>query len=203
MTGATLRRRNARVVLLSLGLFAAMSGLVVASVPLYRLFCQVTGYGGTTRTAVAAPDAVPGTAITVRLDANVNAGLPWRFFAEKRQVTLALGEIATMVYRAENLSDEPVVGTATFNVTPFAAGPYFNKIQCFCFVEQRLGPGASAELPVTFFVDPAILEDPEAKHLRTITLSYTFFRTPDEGAASESGDAAAAVTQPATDAADN
>jgi cytochrome c oxidase assembly protein subunit 11 len=194
MTDATLRRRNTRVVLVSLGLLAAMSGLVVASVPLYRLFCEVTGYGGTTQTATAAPDAVPDTAITVRLDANVNAGLPWRFAPAEREVTLALGETATMIYRAENLSDRPIVGTATFNVTPFAAGPYFNKIECFCFIEQKLEPGESTELPVTFFIDPAILDDPDANYLRTITLSYTFFRLSGQDAVPEAGTAAAART---------
>jgi cytochrome c oxidase assembly protein subunit 11 len=191
MTAAAPRRRNAAVVLLSLGVVAGMAGLAYASVPLYRLFCQVTGFGGATRTATAAPDAVAGTAVTVRLDANVGGGLPWRFAAERPQVTLALGESATMVYRAENLSDQPLVGTATFNVTPFAAGAYFNKLQCFCFAEQALAAGQSAALPVTFFVDPAILDDPEAKDIRTITLSYTFFRAKEAGAAPTVASAAA------------
>jgi cytochrome c oxidase assembly protein subunit 11 len=185
------RRRNAAVVLLSLGVAAGMVGVAYASVPLYRLFCQVTGYGGATRQTEQAPDAVPGTAITVRLDANVNSGLPWRFAPEQPQVRLALGETVTMLYRAENLSDQPVVGTATFNVTPFAAGPYFDKIQCFCFQEQALAPGESADLPVTFFVDPAILDDPETKDIQTITLSYTFFRAADQGAADEVDSASA------------
>lgn len=193
MTAPALRRRNAAVVLLSLGVVAGMVGLAYASVPLYRLFCQVTGFGGATQRAEKAPDAVPGTAITVRLDANVNGALPWRFAPEQPQVTLALGESATMLYRAQNLSDRPLVGTATFNVTPFAAGPYFNKLQCFCFEEQALAPGQSAELPVSFFIDPAILDDPETKDVHTITLSYTFFRAADQGAASEGGTALAAT----------
>jgi cytochrome c oxidase assembly protein subunit 11 len=183
MTVAAPRRRNATIVLLSLGVAAGMVGLAYASVPLYRLFCQVTGYAGATRQAEQASQAVPGTAVTVRLDANVNSGLPWRFAPEQPQVRLALGETVTMLYRAENLSDRPVVGTATFNVTPLTAGQYFDKIQCFCFQEQTLAPGQSAELPVTFFVDPAILDDPETKDIQTITLSYTFFRAADQGAA--------------------
>jgi cytochrome c oxidase assembly protein subunit 11 len=189
MTATASRRRNAAVVLLSLGVVAGMVGLAYASVPLYRLFCQVTGFGGATQRAEQAPDAVPGTAITVRLDANVNGALAWRFTPEQPRVTLALGESATMFYRAQNLSDRPLVGTATFNVTPFAAGPYFNKLQCFCFQEQALAPGESAELPVSFFIDPAIRDDPETKDIRTITLSYTFFRAADQGAAAEAGTA--------------
>jgi cytochrome c oxidase assembly protein subunit 11 len=192
MAGAAPRRRNAAVALLSLGVAAGMVGLAYASVPLYRLFCQVTGYGGATQRAELAPEAVPGTAITVRLDANVNGKLPWRFAPEQREVTLALGESVTMLYRAENLSGRPIVGTATFNVTPFTAGPYFSKLQCFCFTEQKLAPGESAELPVTFFVDPAILDDPETKDIHTITLSYTFFRAPDQTAAAEAGSASVA-----------
>ena len=194
MAAAAPRRRNAAVALLSLGVAAGMVGLAYASVPLYRLFCQVTGYGGTTQQVERAAAAVPGTAITVRLDANVNSGLPWHFAPEQPQVRLALGETVTMLYRTENLSDEPIVGTATFNVTPFTAGQYFDKIQCFCFQEQRLAPGESAELPVTFFVDPAILDDPETKDIQTITLSYTFFRAGDQGAA----DGASAATADAT-----
>jgi cytochrome c oxidase assembly protein subunit 11 len=194
MSAAASRRRNSAVVLLSLGIAAGMVGLAYASVPLYRLFCQATGYGGATRQAEQAPQPVPGTAITVRLDANVNSGLPWRFAPEQPQVRLALGESVTMLYRAENLSDRPIVGTATFNVTPFTAGQYFDKIQCFCFQEQRLEPGQSAELPVTFFVDPAILDDPETKNIHTITLSYTFFRGGDEGAANAVDSASTAST---------
>lgn len=193
MTAAPPRRRNATIVLLSLGVVAGMVGLAYASVPLYRLFCQVTGYAGATRQAEQAPNAVPGTAVTVRLDANVNSRLPWRFAPEQPQVRLALGETVTMLYRAENLSDRPIVGTATFNVTPFAAGPYFSKLQCFCFQEQALAPGQSAELPVTFFVDPAILSDPETKDIQTITLSYTFFRAADQSAIGEVDSASAAT----------
>ncbi len=186
----SLRRRNIAAVLLSLGTVVGMVGLAYASVPLYRMFCQVTGYQGATQTALRAPQAVSGTTITVRLDANVNASLPWSFAPETPEVKLALGESVTAVYRVKNLSDRPTVGSATFNVTPFDAGQYFNKIQCFCFTEHALAPGESAELPVTFFVDPKIRDNSDAADIQTITLSYTFFRAEDEGAAADAGSAA-------------
>jgi len=175
------RRRKAATALLSLGVAAGMVGLAYASVPLYRLFCQVTGFGGATQRVTAAAQAVPGIAVTVRLDANVNSDLPWRFEPLQPEVKPALGETVTAFYRVTNLSDRPTVGTATFNVTPHTAGPYFDKLECFCFTEQALAPGESADLPVTFFVDPAMLDDAETADLRTITLSYTFFRAADSG----------------------
>ncbi len=201
MSTPTRRRRNAATVLLSLGIVAAMVGLSYASVPLYRLFCQVTGYQGTTRTALKAPDAASGATITVRLDANLNSTLPWSFAPVTPEVTLALGESATALYRVKNLSDRPTVGSATFNVTPFDSGQYFNKIQCFCFTEHALKPGESAELPVTFFVDPKIRDNPNTADIQTITLSYTFFRAEDEGAAGprvRPGDAGSAGKPAAT-----
>jgi cytochrome c oxidase assembly protein subunit 11 len=185
------RRRKAATVLLSLGIVAGMVGLSYASVPLYRLFCQVTGYQGATRTALRAPDAASGATITVRLDANVNSTLPWSFAPVKPEVTLPLGESVTAFYRVKNLSDRPTVGSATFNVTPFDSGQYFNKIQCFCFTEQTLKPGESAELPVTFFVDPKIRDNPDTADIQAITLSYTFFRAEEEDAAADAGSAAA------------
>ncbi len=194
MSGTKRRRRNAAAVLLSLGIVAAMVGLAYASVPLYRLFCQVTGYQGATQTALQAPNAVSGATITVRLDANVSSTLPWSFAPETPEVKLALGESVTAVYRVRNLSDRPTVGSATFNVTPFDAGQYFNKIQCFCFTEHALAPGESAELPVTFFVDPKIRDNSDAADIQTITLSYTFFRAEDEGAAAGAGSAAKPAT---------
>jgi cytochrome c oxidase assembly protein subunit 11 len=184
------RRRNAVAVLASLGVVVAMVGLAYASVPLYRLFCQVTGYQGATRTALRAPDAASAATITVRLDANVNKALPWSFAPETPQVKLALGESVTAVYRVKNLSDKLTVGSATFNVTPFDSGQYFNKIQCFCFTEHALKPGESAELPVTFFVDPKIRDNPDTADIQVITLSYTFFREDGEGAAADAGSAA-------------
>jgi cytochrome c oxidase assembly protein subunit 11 len=185
------RRRNAVAVLASLGIVVAMVGLAYASVPLYRLFCQATGYQGATRTALQAPQAATGASITVRLDANVNSSLPWSFAPETPAVKLALGESVTAVYRVKNLSDRPTTGSATFNVTPFDSGQYFNKIQCFCFTEHTLKPGESAELPVTFFVDPKIRDNPDTADIQTITLSYTFFRAQDEGPAADAGSAAA------------
>ena len=184
------RRRNAIAVLASLSIVVAMVGLSYASVPLYRLFCQVTGYQGATRTALQAPGRATAATITVRLDANVNKALPWSFAPETPTVTLALGESVTAVYRVKNLSDKPTVGAATFNVTPFDSGQYFNKIQCFCFTEHALKPGETAELPVTFFVDPKIRDNPDTADIQVITLSYTFFRDGDEGAAADAGSAA-------------
>jgi len=167
--------RNRRVVVMSLAALAAMVGLVVASVPLYRLFCAVTGYGGTTRVAAAAPGATTRP-ITVRFDASVAKDLPWRFVPAQREIRTHLGEQVLAFYTATNTGTQPLVGTATFNVTPDKAGRYFNKIECFCFTEQRLEPGKSIEMPVTFFVDPALADDTLVNEVMTITLSYTFFR---------------------------
>jgi cytochrome c oxidase assembly protein subunit 11 len=175
--------KNLRVVVMLLGVVAVMVGLVSASVPLYRLFCQVTGYGGTTQRAEAAPDVVSDRVMTVRFNADVNGGLPWSFYPEQREVTLPIGETALAFYRAENRSGEAVTGTATFNVTPLKAGQYFNKIECFCFTEQTLQPGQSVDMPVSFFVDPAIIDDPNLDEVHTITLSYTFFRSADDAGA--------------------
>jgi cytochrome c oxidase assembly protein subunit 11 len=186
MTARPARNRRLTAAVL-VGVVAGMTGLAFASVPLYRLFCQVTGYGGTPRIAQDgnAPSAtVDGRLITVSFDANVNAALPWRFKPEQRRLQVRLGEDTLAVYRAENLSNEPLVGTATFNITPNKAAQYFVKVDCFCFTEQRLAPGATADLPVSFYVDPAIADDPDARDVSTITLSYTFFRS--EGEASRS-----------------
>ncbi|MGE5475972.1 MAG: cytochrome c oxidase assembly protein [Bacteroidales bacterium] len=166
---------NSRVVMLSLAASAVMVGLVSASVPLYRLFCKVTGAGGLTRVAAAAPGATDRV-VTVRFDASVAKGMPWRFQPTQREMRVHLGEQVLATYRATNTGAEPVVGTATFNVTPDKAGRYFDKIACFCFSEQRLEPGQTVDMPVTFFVDPALADDPTANEVRTITLSYTFFR---------------------------
>jgi cytochrome c oxidase assembly protein subunit 11 len=190
----TLKRRRLTAFLL-VGLVGGMVGLAFASVPLYRLFCQVTGYGGTPRVEAGAEVGAPvgvEAFITVRFDANVNSALPWAFEPEQRQVRVRLGESALAHYRARNLSASPVVGTATFNVTPFKAAQYFAKIDCFCFTEQRLEPGQEIPMPVSFYVDPAILDDPDAREVRTITLSYTFFRA--EGGAAD--DIARAGTEP-------
>jgi cytochrome c oxidase assembly protein subunit 11 len=160
---------------------AGMVGLTAAAVPLYRLFCQVTGYGGTTQRAEAAPERQVDQVIEVRFNADVGRDLPWSFTPVERVVTVRLGEQHLAFYRAHNTSDRPIVGTATFNVTPFKAGAYFSKIACFCFEEQSLQAGQTVDMPVSFYVDPAIMEDPDTRDIRAITLSYTFFAL-DEGA---------------------
>ena len=157
-----------------------MVGLTFAFVPLYTLICQVTGLGGTPQVAERSDHEVSTQEITVRFDANVDRSLPWDFAPNERSVTVNLGAEYLTSYRSTNLSDEPVTGISTFNVTPIKAAQYFTKIECFCFVEQTLEPGQSVDMPVTFFVDPAILEDELANDVKTITLSYTFYRTLDD-----------------------
>jgi cytochrome c oxidase assembly protein subunit 11 len=182
------RRRNARLGLLLGGLVFGMVGLAFASVPLYRLFCQVTGYGGTTRVAEAAPPQAGERLFKIRFNADVHRDLPWRFQPEQREVSLRVGESGLAFYRARNLSKRPVTGTATFNVTPLKAGQYFSKVQCFCFDQQTLAPGETASLGVSFFIDPAILADPNLDEVGAITLSYTFFRDlEDQDAAPRAG----------------
>jgi cytochrome c oxidase assembly protein subunit 11 len=169
-------RRNMRVVLVCLCFVSIMGGLAFASVPLYRIFCQVTGYGGTTqRAAVDADVAVLDREITVRFDANTAPGLAWKFYPEQRSITLKLGEVARINYFAENRTQQPLTGSATFNVTPHALGAYFNKIECFCFTKTEVGPGEKLKMPVVFFVDPAVIDLEEADGVSTLTLSYTFF----------------------------
>jgi cytochrome c oxidase assembly protein subunit 11 len=173
---ATLARRNGRTAALATLLVAAMVGLAFASVPLYRLFCQVTGFGGTTQRAAAASVPGPvGRMISVRFDANVSPALGWEFRPVDTNRRIAIGARNIALYTARNLTDRPVTGTATFNVTPSQAGQYFTKVQCFCFTEQRLRPGEEVRMPVVFFVDPAILDDPAARNISEITLSYTFY----------------------------
>jgi cytochrome c oxidase assembly protein subunit 11 len=158
-----------------------MLGLTAAAVPLYRLFCQVTGYGGTTQVAQASPAEPLAQTIKVRFNADVDPDLPWSFRPVQREVEVRIGEQHLAFYRARNRSDRAVVGQAVYNVTPFKAGAYFGKIACFCFDEQRLAPGQEVDMPVSFFVDPAILDDPNTRDLTTITLSYTFFRLETAG----------------------
>ncbi|MCY3671944.1 MAG: cytochrome c oxidase assembly protein [Alphaproteobacteria bacterium] len=175
------RRRNRRIAAALVAVPLAMGALAWASAPLYRLFCQVTGFGGTPGTAAAAPQAAADApSIEIRFNADIAPDLDWHFGPVERAVTVRLGEPALAFYRAENLGDEPVTGTAVFNVTPLKAGAYFSKIDCFCFTEQRLGPGESADMPVSFFVDPEIARDPNVRDVGTITLSYTFFRSEEE-----------------------
>lgn len=169
---------KARTASFAAGLALAMTGLGFAAVPLYDLFCRVTGFGGTTQrfdpVAAAAEPEILNQTISVRFDANVSPGLPWKFYPEHPRDTVSIGARDMTIFIAENNSAAPVVGTASFNVTPTQAGKYFTKIQCFCFTEQRLEPGQQMRMPVLFFVDPAIMDDPDARDVQEITLSYTF-----------------------------
>lgn len=149
--------------------------LTFASVPLYNLFCKVTGYGGTTKYATIASTRVGNKMMKVRFDANVDKNLPWQFKSEQDEVIVRVGENNLVFYTAENKTDKPIVGTAVYNVTPFKAGVYFNKIQCFCFEEQLLKPHQKMVMPVSFFIDPEIENDPNLQDVDTITLSYTFY----------------------------
>lgn len=167
--------RNNAVVVSCLAVVVGMVGLSYAAVPLYDLFCRVTGYGGTPQRAEAAPGAIGDRIITVRFDTNIDRELPWTFLPEQRAVQVKAGENRLVFFRAVNNSDRPIVGHATFNVVPDRAGRYFSKIQCFCFTEQRLEPGQSVEMPVSFFINPEILTDRDGGSIHEITLSYTFY----------------------------
>jgi cytochrome c oxidase assembly protein subunit 11 len=176
-----LAQRNARTAVIMALVAAAMVGLAFASVPLYRLFCQATGFGGTTQRADQAPGAVAGQ-IGVRFDANVHPGLPWRFEPVQRTVRIAPGAKTQIFYRATNLVARPITGQAVFNVSPDTVGKYFKKIACFCFTEQTLKAGQTVDMPVVFFVDPAIRKDPDTRDVDEITLSYTFYPVETSGA---------------------
>src|SRR5712691_9553619 len=171
------RRRNLRVVVPCLVFIGMMVGLVAYSPTLYRLFCAATGFGGTTQRADSDLGTVSQRVIKVRFDSNVAPGLPWRFEPAQREVKVHLGEQQLVFFTAENLSDQAIVGRATFNVTPLTTGAYFNKIQCFCFDDERLDAHQKVDMPVVFFVDPALATDSETRDIDTITLSYTFFRS--------------------------
>jgi len=175
-----LRRRKRVTVLALLGVLGVMVALDIAAVPLYRLFCAVTGYGGTTQRASMAPGAESARVITVRFNAVTADDLGWRFEPEVLSVQVRPGEEKRIAYHAVNETRESVIGTATYNVTPDKVGVYFAKIQCFCFTKQKLAPGESADLWVSFFVDPDIATDPNTRDVDTITLSYTMFRAPDQ-----------------------
>lgn len=158
-----------------LGVIGGMLALTAASVPLYDLFCRATGYGGTVQRAAEAPTDLRELTVTVLFNADVGPGLPWRFVPAQRRMEVKPGEQHLAFYEAENRGTEPVVGRAVFNVTPLKAGGYFAKLACFCFEEQVLKPGQKVEMPVSFFVDPQLLDDPNTREVRQITLSYTFF----------------------------
>ena len=178
--------RNTRVAVLCSAIVVAMVGLSYAAVPLYEIFCRVTGYGGTTQVAADSPDAVLDRKIIVRFDANTSKDMDWLFRPAQTSIELQVGETGLAFYRATNMSDADTVGTATFNVTPLAAGQYFAKVECFCFTEQKLTAGQTVDMPVTFFVDPEIDNDPDLDKLTTITLSYRFYPAePEEDDVSE------------------
>lgn len=176
-------RRNRRVGLIALVGALAMLALGFAAVPLYRMFCQVTGFGGTTMRATAAEASkvkVAAGTISVRFDANLDRDMPWRFAPEQVTQDMRIGTRKMAYFKAENLSDHAITGVASFNVTPEQVGKYFKKVQCFCFNRQTLQPHQSIDMPVIYFVDPAILDDPEAKDVQQITLSYTFHIAADD-----------------------
>jgi cytochrome c oxidase assembly protein subunit 11 len=177
------QKRHGLVALSCAGLVALMVGLSFAAVPLYRLFCQVTGYGGTPQRAETAPEQVLDRTVSIRFDANVDRALPWTFKPVERVIEVKIGESVLTFFEARNNSSAPVSGTAIFNVLPEQAGRYFAKIECFCFKQQTLQPGESMEMPVTFFVDPKLVDDEDTKNISEITLSYTFYRDKDPGIA--------------------
>lgn len=179
--------RNRKTAMIVAGVVAGMVALSFAAVPAYRAFCQITGFDGTTQRADKAADRVLARTITIRFDATVSEGLPWRFKPQQIDQILHVGETGLAFYRAENLTDRPLTGRATFNVQPAKAGIYFKKIECFCFTEQTLKPGEGADMPVTYFVDPAIADDPALDDVQTITLSYTFFPWDDEASEAVGG----------------
>jgi cytochrome c oxidase assembly protein subunit 11 len=170
----TLQRRHRVLAAWCVALVFAMVGAAYAAVPLYRLFCQATGFDGTPRVATRPAATVLDKTIVVRFDANVTPGLPWRFEPVQNTMQVKIGETNLAFFRATNTSDRPVRGTAIYNIFPEVAAVYFNKLQCFCFTEQLLEPGQSMEFPVSFFVDPAIVNDRDARNVTHITLSYTF-----------------------------
>lgn len=170
-------RRNRRTLVATALVGLAMLGLGFASVPLYRIFCETTGFGGTTQRAQAGGQvrAAVGHTMSIRFDSNVQPGMPWQFYPEHRTDTVTVGAKDMAIFVAKNLSDKPVIGTASFNVTPTQAGAYFTKIQCFCFTQQTLQPGEEVRMPVLYYVDPRILDDPDNRDTQQITLSYTFY----------------------------
>ncbi|MFT3967277.1 MAG: cytochrome c oxidase assembly protein [Sphingobium sp.] len=181
--------QQARTAMIAVAVALAMLGLGFASVPLYRLFCQVTGFGGTTQRAteaqlreLAARDhGGVGRTLSVRFDSNIAQGMPWQFYPEQRTEAVQVGQKKMAIFIARNLSDKPVTGRAAFNVTPEQSGAYFTKIQCFCFTEQTLQPGQEVRMPVLYFVDPKILDDADNRDVQEITLSYTFYPVEKDG----------------------
>lgn len=186
-----------RTLALTVGVVVLMASLSFAAVPFYNWFCRVTGYGGTPQVASVAPDTILDQTVKIRFDASVDQGMPWVFKPVLRSMDIRIGETGLAYYEAYNPTDRVIAGTASFNVFPDTTGGYFTKIDCFCFTQQVLQPGETVQMPVTFFVDPAMVDDPDAQFVREITLSYTFYETPlpeDQAALNQpAADDAAAV----------
>ncbi|HKA65823.1 MAG TPA: cytochrome c oxidase assembly protein [Methyloceanibacter sp.] len=180
------KRRHSILALSLVGLVAGMVGLSFASVPLYRVFCQVTGYGGVPQRAEKAPGEVLDRTVTIRFDGNVDRSLPWTFAPDQQTMDVKIGETALAFFKASNNGSVPVSGRAIFNVSPELAGRYFTKIECFCFKQQTLAAGQTVEMPVTFFVDPKFVDDEDTKDISEITLSYTFYRSAEPNPAAAS-----------------
>ena len=182
-----LKAQNKKVIFIISFIGMLMLSLSYAAVPLYDIFCRVTGFGGTTQIASSAPGSTGHPNINIRFESNITDSLNWDFYSKTKTVKIPMGEEKTIYYFARNLSDEPIVGTATFNVTPAKAGQYFMKIDCFCFVEQLLNPGESMNMPVTFFIDPDLYKDENVQEVNEITLSYTFMKSMDQSKVEEQG----------------
>jgi cytochrome c oxidase assembly protein subunit 11 len=197
-TRAQRQKRNRYIFAGLIGMVVMMNGFAYATVPAYRAFCQKFGFAGTPRVEASAPateNILIERLITIRFNSDIDTSLNWRFKPVQRSIDLHVGETGLAFFEAKNRHETEITGTATFNVTPLKAAPYFVKIQCFCFTEQTLEPGETAQMPVTFYVDPEIAEDKNLDDVKTITLSYTFFRDQDADAARE---AAAVVTEEKT-----
>ena len=182
-----LKAQNKKVIFIISFVGMLMLSLSYAAVPLYDIFCRVTGFGGTTQIASSAPGSTGHPNINIRFESNITDSLNWDFYSKTKTVKIPMGEEKTIYYFAKNLSDEPIVGTATFNVTPAKVGQYFMKIDCFCFVEQLLNPGESMNMPVTFFIDPDLYKDENVQEVNEITLSYTFMKSMDQSRVEEQG----------------
>ncbi len=175
MSDHTLKQKNMTLALSMLAIALGMIMLSYAAVPLYRIFCQITGYGGTTQQATQLPETVLDRMVTVSFNADVDPNLPWEFTPSIPSIDVRIGESFLMAFETKNLADRAYSGTATYNVTPHLAGAYFNKVQCFCYERQTIDAGAVVNMPISFFIDPEIANDPHLKHVNHITLSYTFF----------------------------